>query len=179
MRKLVESTFVTLDGVIDNPQVWGPAYWDDDHGSYAHKLLFGADALVLGRKTYEGFAAAWPQRSGDGDDFTDRINSMPKYVGSTTLTNLTWNSEVLEGDAIEAVKALKEEDGQSLLKFGTGDFSKALFDSGVVDEFHFWVFPVIAGSGQRLFDGLDLTHLNLMGSTAFASGIVVHVLAPK
>jgi dihydrofolate reductase len=177
MRKLVESTFVTLDGVMGNPQDWGSEYWDDEHGSYAHKMLFGADALVLGRETYEGFSQAWPLRS--GDEYTDRINSMPKHVASTTLTDLTWNAEVLEGDAIEAVRALKEQDGQGLLKFGTGDFSKALFENGLVDEFHFWMFPVIAGSGQRLFDGLDLTHLNLVDSTAFESGIVVHVLAPK
>ena len=75
MRKLVESTFVTLDGVISEPQSWSPPYWDDEHAAYARKLLFAADALLLGRETYEGFAQAWPERS--GDDFTDRINTSP------------------------------------------------------------------------------------------------------
>ena len=84
MRKLVESTFVTLDGVIDSPQEWSPPYWDEEHAAYASKLLFAADALLLGRATYEGFAEAWPQRSGDA--YTDRINEMPKHVASRTLT---------------------------------------------------------------------------------------------
>lgn len=138
MGKIVESTFVTLDGVMGNPQDWGSAYWDDDHAAYAGKL----------------------------------------HVASTTLTDTTWNAGVLDGDAIDAVRELKEQDGD-LLKFGTGDFSRALFHAGLVDEFHFWVFPVVAGSGQRLFEGLDLTHLKLLDSTTFASGIVVHVLAPQ
>ena len=83
MRKLVESTFVTLDGRISNPQDWSPPYWDEEHNAYASKLLFAADALLLGRATYEGFVQAWPERS--GDPYADRINAMPKYVASRTL----------------------------------------------------------------------------------------------
>lgn len=90
MRKLVESTFVTLDGVISEPFEWGAPYWDEEHHAYAGKLLFAADALLLGRATYEGFAKAWPDRS--GDDYTDRINAMPKHVATTTLNGLTWNA---------------------------------------------------------------------------------------
>jgi dihydrofolate reductase len=135
------------------------------------------EALLLGRVTYEGFAEAWPQRS--GDPYTDKFNAMPKYVASRTLTETKWNAQLLEGDAVEAVARLKEEDGGNLLKFGTGEFSKALLDAKLVDEYHIWVFPVIAGSGQRLFDGQPLTHLELLGSTTFKSGIIVHKLAPK
>ncbi len=83
MRKLVESTFITLDGSIGNPQDWGPSYWDDEHSAYAARLLEPAEALLLGRATYDGFAASWPQRS--GDPYTDKMNAMPKYVASTTL----------------------------------------------------------------------------------------------
>jgi dihydrofolate reductase len=106
MRKLVESTFVSLDGVIGNPQNWGPPYWDDEHAGYAHRLLFGADALLLGRKTYEAFAQAWPGRP--SDDYVDRINGMPKYVASTTLSDAdaTWNATILRDDVAGEVAKL-------------------------------------------------------------------------
>jgi dihydrofolate reductase len=177
MSRLVESTFVTLDGVIGDPQVWGPPYWDDEHGSYAHNLLFSADALLLGRATYEGFAQAWPQRS--GDDYTDRINAMPKYVASQTLKETTWNATLIDGDVAEGVAELKRRADGDLLKFGTGELDRTLMQHGLVDEFHFWVFPVIAGGGQRLLDGIDTTHLQLVDTTTFRSGIVVHVCTPK
>jgi dihydrofolate reductase len=177
MRKLVESTFVTLDGVIENPQNWSPPYWDDEHADYARKLLWDADALLLGRKTYDGFAQAWPPRAG-ADDYTDRINAMPKHVASRTLTDTTWNATVLDGEAADAVAKLKEQPGQNLLKFGTGVLDRTLMEHGLVDEFHFWVFPVLAGSGHRLLEGFDTTHLKLLNTSTFRSGIVVHVLAP-
>ena len=177
MRKLLESTFVTLDGVISNPQHYSPPYWDDEHSAYSMSLMEGVDAQVLGRVTYEGFAEAWSQRS--GDPFTDHFNAMPKYVASRTLTETTWNAQLLEGDAVEAVRQLKEQEGGNLIKYGSGEFSKALLDAKLVDEYHIWVFPVIAGSGDRLFDGQPMTHLELLGSTTFKSGIVVHKLAPK
>jgi dihydrofolate reductase len=177
VRKLVESTFVTLDGVIESPQNWSPPYWDDEHMAYASRLLFAADALVLGRATYEGFAEAWPQRG--GDPYTDRINAMPKHVASRTLTETTWNATVIEGDAAEGIAALKAEPGEGLLKFGTGELDRALLAEGLVDELHLWTFPVLAGGGQRLIDGVELTHLDLVDSSRFASGIVVNVYAPK
>jgi dihydrofolate reductase len=178
MRKLVESTFVSLDGSIENPQNWSPPYWDDEHSDYARKLLWDADALLLGRKTYEAFAQAWPSRAG-ADEYTDRINELPKYVASKTLTDTTWNASVLEGDTVEAIRKLKDEDGGSLLKFGTGELDRTLLANDLVDEFHFWYFPVIAGGGQRLIDGIETTHLELLDTARFKSGIVVHVLGPK
>ena len=177
MRKLVESTFVTLDGVIENPHHWSPPYWDDEHAAYASRLLFASDALLLGRATYEGFAQAWPARS--GDEYTDRINAMPKHVASRTLSETTWNATILEGDVAEAVARLKDEDGGDLLKFGTGELDRTLLEHGLLDELHFWIFPVLAGSGRRLSDGIDVTHLELIDSTRFASGIVVNTYAPK
>ncbi len=177
MRRLVESTFVTLDGSIGEPQTWSPPYWDDEHMAYASKLLEPADALLLGRATYEGFADAWPHRS--GDPFTDKINAMPKHVASRTLTDTTWNASIIEGDAAEGVAALKEQPGGDLLKYGTGELDRTLMEHGLVDQFHFWVFPVLAGGGQRLIEGIDTTHLKLVDTSVFASGIVVHVLEPK
>ena len=176
MRKLVESTFITLDGVISSPQEWGPPYWDDEHASYASKLLFAADALLLGRLTYEGFVQAWPSRTGE---LADRINSLPKYVASNTLTEATWNATILEGNVAEEVAKLKQGPGENILKYGTGELDRTLMEHNLVDEFHFWLFPVAVGAGQRLFDGIDLTTLSLIDTTRFNSGIVVLTYAPQ
>ena len=172
MRKLVESTFMTLDGVISRPQDWSPPYWDDEHTAYSEKLLDPTDALLLGRDTYEVFAASWPGRPGE---YADRINSMPKHVASRTLTETTWNASLIEGDVAEAIAALKAQDGGDILKYGTGELDRALVEHQLVDEFHLWVFPVVAGKGDRLFDGLDLTTLKLVDTSRFESGIVVLV----
>lgn len=176
MRKLVESTFMSLDGVISSPQEWSPPYWNEEHADYAQKLLFAADALVLGRKTYEGFAEAWPARS--GNEYTDRINGMPKHVASTTLQETTWNASVMAGDVAEEVARLKRDPGQDLLKFGTGELDRTLLEHRLVDEYHFWLFPVAVGRGDRLFDGFDLTALTLQNTTTFSTGIVVLVYSP-
>ncbi len=175
MKKLVESTFVTLDGVISMPGEWGQPYWDEEHGQYAHDLLFAADALLLGRKTYEGFVQAWPSRTGE---FSDRINSLPKYVASRTLQDATWNATILEGDVAEAVAKIKEKPGANILKYGTGEVDRALVEHELVDEFHFWLFPFAAGSGERLFEGISTT-LELVDTTRFRSGIVVLKYAPS
>jgi dihydrofolate reductase len=112
---------------------------------------------------------------GRANEYTDRINAMPKHVASRTLKETTWNASVLEGDTAEAVAKLKEQPGDNLLKFGTGELDRTLMEHHLVDEFHFWVFPVVAGQGDRLFDGLDLTTLKLVETSRFASGIVVLV----
>jgi dihydrofolate reductase len=177
MRKLVESTFVTLDGVISEPQNWSPPYWDEEHAGYANKLLFDADALLLGRATYESFAEAWPARS--GDDYTDRINNMPKHVASRTLSDAKWNATIIQGDVAEAVADLKQAPGENILKFGTGELDRTLLANGLLDELHFWVFPVLAGGGQRLIDGIETTHLKLVETTRFGSGIVVLTYSPS
>lgn len=176
-RKLVESTFVTLDGVIGDPQIWGPPYWDDQHDAYNVKLLEPADALLLGRETYEVFAQAWPQRS--GDPVADKLNSMPKHVASRTLKDARWNATILEGDVASAVTSLKGQPGGNLLKYGTGELDRTLLEHRLVDEYHFWMFPVIAGGGQRLLDDIDATHLQLLDTTQFDSGIVVLTYGPK
>ena len=177
MRKFVESTFVALDGVIGSPQDWGAPYWDDEHERYAGKLLFAAEALLLGRATYEGFAQAWPSRSGEA--YADRINAMPKHVASRALETASWNARIIRGDVAAEVRDLKAQPGDTLLKFGTGELDRALLENGLVDEFHLWYFPVIAGGGQRLIDGIEPTHLELLDTARFKSGIVVHVLGPK
>ena len=187
MRKLIEATFVTLDGVISDtipstvphasPEKWGSPYWDDEHANYAQDLLFASDALLLGRVTYEGFVKSWPSRTGD---FADRINSLPKYVASRNLEGpLEWNANLIEGDIAEEVARLKAQPGQNILKYGTGELDRTLMQHNLVDEIHFWKFPVAVGAGQRLLEGIDTTHLKLVKTTPFGSGIVVLTYMPK
>ncbi|GGS98279.1 pyrimidine reductase [Planobispora rosea] len=178
MRKLIESTFVTLDGVIGSPEKWGSPYWDEEHSGYADALFSSCDALLLGRVTYEAFAGVWPKMEAAGDADAARMNALPKYVASRTLTETTWNATLIEGDVAEEVARIKELPGRNILKYGTGELDRVLLEHQLVDEYHFWMFPVVAGGGQRLFDGIDTTHLKLTRSTQFASGIVVLVYEP-
>lgn len=180
MRTLVESTFVTLDGVVSTPEAWGPPYWDEEHSAYSASLLEPAEALLLGRETFAGFAEAWPQMSGDA--YSDKVNAMPKHVISRGTPEPAWNGQVLPGaadDLADAVRTLKKDGDGTLLKFGTGETDRVLLAEGLVDELHLWVFPVLAGAGQRLAEGLPLTHLALAGSTRLRSGITVLRLVPK
>ena len=176
MRKLVEWTFVSLDGVVDSPE-WARPYLDAEHHRFARALLDEADSLLLGRKTYEGLADFWPRQSGE---IADRINSRPKYVASRTLApgEAEWNATVLDGEVAEVVARLKTESGGNILKFGTGELDRTLLEHGLVDEFYFSKVPVAVGRGERLFEGVEAT-LELLETTAFASGIVVLKYAPK
>jgi dihydrofolate reductase len=183
MRRLVESTLVTLGGEIATPHEWGMQYWNPEHAEYADRLLFAADALLLGRMTYEGLSSAYPtmdrETPGVPVAFIDRMNSIPKYVASTTLREVSWNATLLIGDVAARVAELKQQPGQNILKYGTGPLDRTLMEHGLIDEFHFWIFPVALGSGQRLFEHIDVpTHLRLTGTTTFSSGVVVLTYAP-
>jgi len=137
-----------------------------------------SDALLLGRVTYEGFAEAWPQRS--GDEFSDKFNSMPKYVVSSTLENPEWtNSTVIGGDLGEDVSKLKEQYDKDIVVHGSGQLARGLLDEGLVDEVRLMVFPVVLGSGKRLFDGVGTHGLNLTDSeTVGPDGVIVLSYAP-
>ena len=178
MGKLVESTYVSLDGMVSGEGFWAAhaQVQDEKHAAYAEKLLKSADALVLGRATYEVFAASWPSQSGE---LADRINSLPKYVASRTLTDTTWNSQILQGDAVEAVAQLKESGEGTLLKYGSGSFTRALLEAGQLDELHLWVHPFIVGSGEPLLPGVTTTHLDLAEVNEVGNGVVVLTYTPK
>jgi dihydrofolate reductase len=176
--RLVESTYIPLDGMVSGDSFWSAQgrFQGDKHGEYAAKLLESAEALVLGRATYEVFATSWPGRTGV---LADKINPLPKYVASRTLTDVSWNAEILQGDAVEAVARLKESGEGTLLKYGTGSFSRALLEGGQVDEFRLWVFPFIAGSGESLLPGITTTYLDLAEVTEVGNGAVVLTYTPK
>jgi dihydrofolate reductase len=172
MRKVVVSTYVSLDGVIQMDGGWHFPYFDDDARKYATQLLMASDALVMGRLTYEAFATTWPTAH---DDFGDRINAMSKYVASTTLDDPEWNNTtVIEGDVVDAVRDLKGQPGQNILLYGTGSVARELMKHDLVDEHHLWVHPVIVGEGTRLFvDGFDPAAFELINAHTLGSGVAI------
>lgn len=178
MRRLIESTFVTLGGDIGSPQDWGPPYLNcPDGGALNRDLLFGADALLLGRKTYEGLSAAYigmaAGQPGPAADFINRMNAIPKYVASTTLAETGWNATLLTPDVAGQVAELKRQPGSYLLKYGTGPLDRTLLEHGLIDEFRIWVVPVTTAPGQRLFEDVGEAGLTLTGTTTLSTGVVV------
>ena len=181
MRRVVVSEFVTLDGVMEDPggaEGFKHGGWTFQFGSaeqeqFKFEELFQADALLLGRRTYQGFAAAWPTMPGTGA-YGERINSLPKYVVSTTLTEMTWNATLITGDLTEELPRLKQETGQDILVFGSGQLVHTLHERDLIDEYRLMVFPVVLGSGKRLFpDGDEKKLLSLVESRTFNSGVVL------
>ena len=181
MRKLIVSEFVTLDGVMEAPggepghphSGWVFDFMSPEQERYKLDEVLESEALLLGRVTYEGFSAAWPQRAGE---FAAKMNSMPKFVVSTTLRDLEWsNSTLIQGDVAGEVAKLKEQHGGPILVAGSRTLVHTLMRDGLVDEYRLMVFPVVLGSGRRLFpETPDKTVLKLADTRAFGSGVVVH-----
>jgi dihydrofolate reductase len=173
MRKLVEYDHLSIDGQFSGDDFWAAQRKvapNDNHFAYQLRLLEQAAGLVLGRATYQGFAATWPTMTGD---LADKLNSLPKHVASTTLTETTWNAEVLPGNAIDAIAQLKESGNGTLVKYGNGPFSRALIEAGLLDELHLSISPFVAGSGESLLSGISATPMNLTGVTEIGNGAVV------
>ena len=187
MAKVIVTEFVSLDGVMEGPggepeyahTGWVFDFMSKEQEKWKFEEVMEADAHLLGRRTYEGFAAAWPQRGGE---FADRMNSMKKYVASTTLSqdDLEWeNSELLEGDVVEAVRKLREGDGGPLLVAGSRTLVQTLIENDLVDELRLMIFPVILGSGKRLYpEGPDKKVMKLADSHGFPSGVTVLTYHP-
>lgn len=161
----------------------GDAWWagqkvvpNDNHFAYQLRLLSSAVGLVLGRVTYENFAETWPSMTGD---VADKINSLPKHVASTTLTETTWNAEVLAGDAVDAVAQLKDAGDGTLVKYGNGPFSRALVEAGLLEELHLSISPFVAGSGESLLSGIRTTAMDLTEVTELSNGTVVLTYTPS
>lgn len=176
MGTIIAVEYVSLDGVMENP-AWSGPYFNEELQQFQYDNLFGADALLLGRVTYDGFRAAWPSMS-DEKGFADRMNGMPKYVATRAGGVPEWNATFLEGDLAQAVAKLKAAD-QTLLVNGSCDLVNQLAAAGLIDEYRLMVYPVVAGTGKQLFDqraaGLALT---LTGSWTSKSGVAVLTYAP-
>jgi dihydrofolate reductase len=191
MRKLVVNTFTTLDGVMQAPGGpeedtaggfehggWSFGYWDEPMGEWMGEFMGKPFDLVLGRKTYEIFAAYWPQ-AGDAPG-AEQLNRATKYVASRTLESVDWeNSRLLEGDAADAVARLKEQDGPELQVHGSSNLIQTLLQQALIDEFRVWIFPVVLGSGKRLFgDGTLPAGLELVDSKTSTTGVIFATYAP-
>ena len=183
MRKVVVSEFVSLDGVMEDPG-WTFQFASEEQEKFKFDELSASDALLLGRVTYEGFAAAWPHmmeqyrgpRRAALGEYADMMNGYPKYVVSTTLEEtLEWNnSRLIKGNIAEEVLRLKQQPGKNVLIFGSADLVHTLMQHDLIDEYRLMVFPVVVGSGKRLFkDGSDTTVLRLVETKRFGSGVVV------
>jgi len=177
-RKVVASTYVTVDGFIDEPGRWSFPFWSEEAAQFKSRELFASEALLLGRLTYEGFAAAWPTMAGTGE-FGEKMNAMPKYVASRTLETATWNATVIKGDVAEAVRALREPDGGDLLIGGSGQLIDYLTGHDLIDEYRLMIHPIVLGDGtKRLFENVSRRTLTLIDSVSFPSGVVVLTYQP-
>lgn len=191
MRKLIVSTFLTLDGVMQAPGGpqedtdgdfafggWSVNYWDDKMGGIMGEAMSQPFDIVLGRKTYEIFAAHWPHATDDPG--AKPLNDATKYVASRTLTSVEWqNSVLIEGDAADGVRDLKKGDGPELQVHGSGNLIQTLLRNELVDEFRLWTFPVVVGTGKRLFaDGTIPAGLKLVDSQLSSTGVSIATYVP-
>jgi dihydrofolate reductase len=175
MRKLIESTLVSLDGVIEAPERW--AIFDDEATELSMQELDNYDAFVMGRVTYERFRDNW---GAGGNPYFDRIGAMPKYVASRSLDDVTWNATLLGPDIVTAIQDLKAQPGKHLIKYGTSRLDATLLRARLVDELRVWIMPVVVGSGQRIFEDVDPSslRLNLTDVRRLRNGSVVLTYIP-
>ncbi len=191
MRKLIVNTFLTLDGVMQAPGGpkeddsggfehggWSVNYWDDHMGQVMGEAMSTPFDLILGRKTYDIFAAHWP--NAPDDDVAKPLNAATKYVASRSHPSLEWNNSVLiDGDAAEGIAALKKGNGPELQVHGSGNLIQTLLRHNLVDEYRLWVFPLVLGSGKRLFaDGTIPAGLKLVDTTVSTTGVVIGTYEP-
>lgn len=176
MGKLTVTSFITLDNVVEDPHLWSGKFQSDDTGEVNSDVLRDADAMLLGRVTYEGFAAAWPSRS--GDPFSDKFNAMPKHVVSSTLETAEWNnSTIIDDDVIERIRALRDD--ENLLVWGSPTLVQALMDHDLVDEYVLLVSPIVRGKGIRLFkEGADQHDLRITEATVLSGGMLALRMTP-
>ena len=160
MRKIIVEAEVSIDGAMGGDPCFFQhifPFHSADVTEYLSNLLFMPDALLMGQKTYEGFAQVWPSRQGK---MADRVNSMPKYVASRTLLEpLEWNATLIKGDVVEEIRKLKQESGNSLLQYGVGELTHTMLAHGLVDEVRLLVFPFAFGEGPRIFEHMGVTTL--------------------
>jgi dihydrofolate reductase len=189
--KLTLTQFVTLDGVYQGPGGptedesggfrhggWLVPFFDEPLGRYMHGIFDEVDAFVLGRKTYEIFAASWPKATDPDDPVASRLNTLPKYVASRTLERADWhNTTVLRGDVAAEVAELKGRPGRELQMHGSGALAQTLFDASLIDTIRLIVFPVVLGSGKRLFgDGRTPSSFRLADVASTPSGVTMQTL---
>jgi len=178
--RLVATEYLSLDGVFEEPGHWSNPWFNDQAGQFKYAELQASDALLLGRKTYEAFAAAWPNMKGTGD-FGEKMNSMPKYVVSSTLDKVDWpGSRLIKEDLVAEIRRLKKQEGKDLLLSGSAQLFNGLMRENLIDLYRIMLFPVVLGKGKRLFtDELVQRVLDAPETKTFASGVVILEYRPK
>jgi dihydrofolate reductase len=181
MRPVIVQEFLSLDGVMQSPGDasefprggWQRQFIGDDHLKLMVTQMLDADALLLGRKTYQAFANVWPTMTGM-QGLADRMNAMPKFVVSRTLRKVEWNATLLQGDVAESIADLRAQPGNGLVVVGSRDLARYLQRNDLVDEYRLWIHPVIVGAGSHLFDaGLDTSLWNFIDLATTKEGVVV------
>ncbi|MEU4508206.1 dihydrofolate reductase family protein [Nonomuraea wenchangensis] len=170
-RKITAGLFVALDGVVEAPETWHFPYLNEEMSAAVGQMYAEADTLLLGRVTYEAFAAVWPHQTGE---LAEAINGIRKLVASTTLTTVAWsNAALIEGDVVAAVKELKEQPGGAVTLAGSISLVRTLLRAGLLDELRLLIHPLVAGAGQRLFpDDTTPVPLKLTRSATFTTGVL-------
>ncbi|MEU9833965.1 dihydrofolate reductase family protein [Streptosporangium sp. NPDC048047] len=178
MRKIVAGFFLSLDGVMESPEKWHFPYFDEEMGQAVAAQAEGADAMLLGRATYQEFAGYWP--TADDDPMAAQMNETPKYVVSSTLKTLEWqNSTLISGNVTEEIARLKQGPGRDISISGSATLVRSLLREGLLDELRLLVHPIVVGSGRRLFpEGGEQTPLKLVESQTFGTGVVHLVYHP-
>jgi dihydrofolate reductase len=192
--KLTMTTFLSLDGVMQGPGGpnedrsngfdqggWLVPYADEDMGTFVSEWFGAADAFLLGRRTYEIFAAYWPNVTDENDPVATKLNALPKYVVSNTLDKVEWNNSTLvRGDDLaEEIANLKQQPGRELQVHGSGHLAQTLMAKGLIDQYRLWIYPVVLGNGMRLFrEGASPAALKLVDTKTTTTGVVIHVYEP-
>jgi len=179
MRKIIEATLVSVDGVISIEEISSAfsEYRDDEYLRDGLGQLLSCDAMLMGRTTYEGFANVWPVIS---HPWAERINAMPKYVFSSTLEKAGWtNSTIVRGDVVTEVTRLKQQEGRDLLIYGHGLLAETLLKHHLVDVLDFWIHPLVLGRGKQFFRQGETATLRLVAAKSFSTGIVKHTYEPQ
>ncbi|WP_433333293.1 dihydrofolate reductase family protein [Spirillospora sp. CA-294931] len=180
MRKIINSTYISLDGVIENPQNWH--VFDDECAEYAQNLLFSCDALLSGRETYASFAEVWPAMEEATGEFGVKMNALDHYVVSDTLTEANWGKSTIirRDDAVAEIAKLKEQDGENILMYGFGAVSRTLVQNGLLDELRLWINPVIAsgGPGDTLAQADFKSGMELTDTKILKNGVIIATYKP-
>lgn len=178
MRNLIVTEFLSLDGVMENPS-WTFQYWNDEIANFKAEETSANEALLLGRVTYQGFAEAWPKRK-DEDLGATYFNGTRKYVVSTTLDNVEWNnSTLIKGNIIDEITKLKQQAGSDLVVHGSGTLVQTLMQHDLVDRFRLLIYPVVLGTGKRLFQEGAAATLKLVEARPFSSGVTALIYEPN
>ena len=179
MRKVAASFFISLDGVVEAPQTWHFPYMDADIGAVIGEAIAATDAFLLGRRTFEEWAAFWPHQDAGDPGMARAINSTPKYVVSRSLETVEWeNSTLLKGDLAEEVGRLKAQPGKEIAVNGSATLVRSLLQAGVVDELRLMLHPLVVGRGARLFEDPSEHRFELAESRAFSSGVLYLTYRP-